>query len=142
MLAIPEDHLGVANDVLSVGVAGDLEFESADVVVAAQRPEVRLLYVQNSLKLAHLKWFDSKHWRQKLLRVHEIFIFPFWTKMVFWNWQLNILNHAKVSDPKKTHLTSHYYFPLLLREFNPCKVQLSQEYFDSNILNILKKITT
>ncbi len=61
MLAIPEDHLGVANDVLSVGVAGDLEFESADVVVAAQRPEVRLLDVQNSLKLAHLKWFDSKH---------------------------------------------------------------------------------
>ena len=38
-----EDHLGVADDVLLVGVRGDLELEAARVEVGAERPEVRFL---------------------------------------------------------------------------------------------------
>ena len=52
---LPENHLRVADDVLGVGVAGHFELESTYEIVAAQRPEVGLLNVQNAVKLAHLK---------------------------------------------------------------------------------------
>ena len=45
----------MADDVLGVGVVGDLELEASDVVVAAKGPEVGLLDVQNTLELAHLE---------------------------------------------------------------------------------------
>ena len=45
----PEDHLGVADDVLLVGVGGDLELEAARVEVGAERPEVRFLDTLHTL---------------------------------------------------------------------------------------------
>ena len=45
----------MADDVLGVGVVGDLELEASDVVVAAKGPEVGLLDVQNTLELANLE---------------------------------------------------------------------------------------
>jgi len=50
----PEDQLRVADDVLGVCVVRHLQLESADVVVAAQCPEVRLLNVQNAMELTYL----------------------------------------------------------------------------------------
>ena len=44
----------MADDVLGVGVVGNLKLETSDVVVAAQGPEMRLLDVQNTVELAHL----------------------------------------------------------------------------------------
>ena len=64
----------MADDVLGVGVVGDLELEASDVVVAAKGPEVGLLDVQNTLELAHLEnkfideiGFRNSHFYQPLL---------------------------------------------------------------------------
>jgi hypothetical protein len=65
---LPENHLRVADDVLGVGVTGHFELESADIIVGAQCPEVRLLDVKNAVKLTHLKKTKTKTKLEQLLK--------------------------------------------------------------------------
>lgn len=43
-----EDHSSVSDDIFGINVFADFEFDCTDIEIAAQRPEVRLLYGINS----------------------------------------------------------------------------------------------
>lgn len=50
-----ENHLRVAHHILGIRVRGHLQLQAADVIIAAQGPEFRLLNSLNALELKNLQ---------------------------------------------------------------------------------------